>query len=1054
MRRISKGSVRVAPLIACCVFAAAARAVAGTADPKALAAEIIKTTGVRAGLCVELGCGDGRLTSELARAGKFLVHGLARDSATVERARRHILSRDLYGKASVERSSFKRLPYAANLVNLVVAEDLPALGLPLGELVRVLVPNGVVCLRGRTDRAGLSAAGFKDIRTSGAWTVAVKPRPEGMDEWTHPRHGPDGNPVSRDTLGAPTGFRWLAGPVWPKGPRKRSLQTFVSANGRNICLTCNEYTNLTVPKEKLRWQLVARDAYNGFVLWSRPWDGIMPPQITNWGYATALPESKRSWHKPMRPGEGGRVPYPMVLVGDRFYTAANKRVVVIDAATGQIVRRSEELESIPETMALQDDHLLVVTRKQVYSLDPDSCGVKWRFPTEAIDPVLGGNRVFFLDSAEEPYDLVSLELEKGTELWRKNVEQFYLPPRSAKAKGVFGSFKKKKLRLQPLALRVYRDGKLFLSDWETIYAVSAEDGSHLWTYDKISAISKLLFQSVFCAADAVFPMNARTGLDPATGEIKLRTGGTYARCQTNRMTEKYHIGARAIVFTDLKKKASTRFYGARGACREGVVPANNLLYLFPQGCFCGGLETATRGFIALAADKPREAEAGNRLEKGPAFGKQFRKPGAGGRDDWPTFKHDPARSGYTPTAVPAELKLVWEKELTRRAGGPLEEDWNASPSFGDPLTGPVVANEKIFIALPETHQVVALDENSGRVVWSYTAGGRIDSPPTTHEGLCLFGSHDGWVYCLRASGGELIWRFRAAPEEKRIAVFGQLESPWPVPGSVLVVDDLAYFAAGRNSGADGGMRVFALEPETGKVVWEEKIVAGRGGHQAMSDVMVSDSKFVYLTATPGLLKFDLKTGKKEYVARSRYLGRGKGSVKLGEPDPQFLIGTQLGILDGAWRRIGSSLRPRKGGERKSTYGSMNALMFVFNRSRVCGYHVSSGKWKKLDVHRSNFMGRRLVEGKFVKDDKGWQLKVPRPGQFEAILLSGDTLFAAGPVDGITPKEGTLWAISAADGRLLKKHPLPASPVYHGIAAAGGRLYIATQNGKLLCFGRE
>ena len=50
-----------------------------------------------------------------------------------------------------------------------------------------------------------------------------------------------------------------------------------------------------------------------------------------------------------------------------------------------------------------------------------------------------------------------------------------------------------------------------------------------------------------------------------------------------------------------------------------------------------------------------------------------------------------------------------------------------------------------------------------RVVSPVTAGGRIDTPPTIADGLCLFGSHDGWVYCLRAADGRLAWRFRAAP---------------------------------------------------------------------------------------------------------------------------------------------------------------------------------------------------------------------------------------------------------------------------------------------------
>ena len=37
--------------------------------------------------------------------------------------------------------------------------------------------------------------------------------------------------------------------------------------------------------------------------------------------------------------------------------------------------------------------------------------------------------------------------------------------------------------------------------------------------------------------------------------------------------------------------------------------------------------------------------------------------------------------------------------------------------------------------------------------------------------MVLFGSKDGYAYCLRASDGQLVWRFLAAPTDRRIAHF-------------------------------------------------------------------------------------------------------------------------------------------------------------------------------------------------------------------------------------------------------------------------------------------
>ena len=104
---------------------------------------------------------------------------------------------------------------------------------------------------------------------------------------------------------------------------------------------------------------------------------------------------------------------------------------------------------------------------------------------------------------------------------------------------------------------------------------------------------------------------------------------------------------------------------------------------------------------------------------------------------------------------------------------------------------------------------------NGKALWEYTAGGRIDSPPTYHKGLLLFGSRDGWLHCVRASDGALSWRFRDLPD-KLICAFDRLESDWPIHGSVLVKNGTAYFCAGRSSYLDGGIFIYGLDPATGE----------------------------------------------------------------------------------------------------------------------------------------------------------------------------------------------------------------------------------------------
>jgi len=120
-----------------------------------LARRILDTTGVKGGLIAHIGCGDGTLTAALHAGEEYLVHGLDTDAKAVEKARKYIESLGIYGRVSgvygrvsgvygrvsVDTFDGRHLPYADNLVNLVVSED-PG-DVSEKEILRVLAPLGV-----------------------------------------------------------------------------------------------------------------------------------------------------------------------------------------------------------------------------------------------------------------------------------------------------------------------------------------------------------------------------------------------------------------------------------------------------------------------------------------------------------------------------------------------------------------------------------------------------------------------------------------------------------------------------------------------------------------------------------------------------------------------------------------------------------------------------------------------------------------------------------------------------------------------------------------------
>ena len=136
---------------------------AANAGAGGLAEEVLQLSGVRAGVCVWLAPGECQDLAELARGRTFLVHGVCSEAKAAAAGRGRLAGEGLAGIASVEALPLNPLSHANNLVNLLVAEDLPALlkkGLTLAEILRVLCPNGVKpFLRGAGSAPNASTCG-------------------------------------------------------------------------------------------------------------------------------------------------------------------------------------------------------------------------------------------------------------------------------------------------------------------------------------------------------------------------------------------------------------------------------------------------------------------------------------------------------------------------------------------------------------------------------------------------------------------------------------------------------------------------------------------------------------------------------------------------------------------------------------------------------------------------------------------------------------------------------------------------------------------------------
>jgi outer membrane protein assembly factor BamB len=341
-----------------------------------------------------------------------------------------------------------------------------------------------------------------------------------------------------------------------------------------------------------------------------------------------------------------------------------------------------------------------------------------------------------------------------------------------------------------------------------------------------------------------------TQRDLSTGKllqhIEPQGPGHHHRCWRNKATTRYILGGRrGVEFIDLKSGDYLWHNWVRGVCRYGVMPSNGLLYAPPHACGCYVAAKLT-GFYALAhgtdeAVSARDPDDG-RLERGPAYADAGdQSADAPSAADWPTYRHDPKRSGATGSSVPAKLQRAWKAKL------------------GGTLSSVTVAGGKVFVASRDEHTLYALDAASGETAWRFAAGGRIDSPPTIHAGRAIFGCRDGSVYSVRAADGALAWRLHAAGTDRRMVAWGQLESASPIPGSILMRDGTAYVLAGRSSYLDGGLDLYRVRAETGEVLSRSRVYSpdpetGRQPPQygpcympgALGDILSILGHFVYL----------------------------------------------------------------------------------------------------------------------------------------------------------------------------------------------------------------
>ncbi|MEZ5952551.1 MAG: PQQ-binding-like beta-propeller repeat protein [Planctomycetaceae bacterium] len=180
--------------------------------------------------------------------------------------------------------------------------------------------------------------------------------------------------------------------------------------------------------------------------------------------------------------------------------------------------------------------------------------------------------------------------------------------------------------------------------------------------------------------------------------------------------------------------------------------------------------------------------------------------------DWPMWRGDAARSADWSGELAETLYPQWVLRLP-----PLEPAYQNPRLQFDLGYEPIVSQGRLFVGSSRNDSVTAYDVSTGREQWRFAAEGPVRFAPVAWRDRVYFGSDDGFVYCLKADSGALVWKFRAVPSQRKLLGNGRLISAWPVRGGPVIADDTLYFAAGVWSFE--GVFVYALDPQTGDVKW-------------------------------------------------------------------------------------------------------------------------------------------------------------------------------------------------------------------------------------------
>ncbi len=768
----------------------AAQATAASEAQEAL----LKSVGSEHGIVAVLDFPDSDAASvlELAQGNHWRIYFQSDKPEQVDQVRKAADEAGLLGtRLFVDAGSFKQIQLANNVADGLVVSPNAATRVKLDEMFRVLRPKASVIVD--------SAA------------VIAKPLPAGTDVWSHPYHGPDNNPQSKDKIArGELRTQFINEPKFSPMPEQT-----VIAGGR-IYKALGHIAHRRNQNKQLN-TLFCINAYNGTILWKR-----------------SLPEGFMIHRN------------TMVATDDALYLGDNESCKVLDAKTGRVLENitfAKDLTDGPvwKWMAIDDgtlyamignEEVKISTRpsdkpglghwpwemwqgheyanpktsfgfgRTIVAIDLKTKKLKWNYQSEEfIDArALAMNNNHILAYSPEKF-LTAVDRTTGEVAWQTDSADVLA------AIGALGGAQHWVTGYSTTCYMKCSDDYVYFAgpQCKRMTVVSAANGELAWTHPDGNLQLVLRDDAIYAAG----PKSTGVRLDYKTGKVlgELPTRRACTRATGAVDSVFYRAkGGTVRVLTDSKESDAQHIAAMRPPCQDGVIISNGHFYWGPWMCGC---ELSLYGNIALGPAAGRTFPTDASLYKSALATISGKQPAplAINENDWPSFRAGNQRHDRVSFTLPRSVKTNWQSSINTK----------------EMPTAPVAAGDMVFVA--DRSGVVQAYAADGTTAWKNYTGGAIYYAPAVANDRLYVGSADGRVYAFAAKTGELLWSFQVAPAVERINVFGQLVSRWPVAGGVVVQGNKLYAVAGIAN--YDGTYVVALDAKSGELLAEQHLWQAR-----------------------------------------------------------------------------------------------------------------------------------------------------------------------------------------------------------------------------------